>query len=483
MNIPWLLERALRAGHVPAIPSLTPSELRVLRQVFDLHSYAGDRAASGTGKPDALSSLFALGLPVGLDPARDAFHPLDLDRLIESGLLYKAGREVKAHFRAQRYQGLILLSDFFQWESDPEFVLPIGPAGNYLALLTIRQPVESALDLGCGCGIQSLLASKHSHRVIATDINPRAVALTRLNAELNDIHNIETRLGSYFEPVRGQRFNLIVANLPYVIAPERRLIYRTVDGVGNAALCERLKEIPGCLAENGFAQVLINWVHKDGQDPSEPIRQAVGGSEMDAWLIHNASKEPGQYAEMWLKHQAQRDPQQLQKTKQIWLRWYRDHHMDRIALGAITLRRRSHAHNWFCSATVRRSLEEPGGQQFQRLFAAQDYLSALESPARLLTESFAPVHMGFAVDGNELTVYSTHASRFEAEILPATKAILEKMDGNTTLERAIQVASHESGREAEQIQPEVLASIGELSRLGILQVQTEGPRLDRSYGA
>ena len=44
-----------------------------------------------------------------------------------------------------------------------------------LADLTIRRPVGTALDVGTGCGIQALLAARHAERVVATDINERAL--------------------------------------------------------------------------------------------------------------------------------------------------------------------------------------------------------------------------------------------------------------------------------------------------------------------
>jgi Methylase of polypeptide chain release factors len=45
-----------------------------------------------------------------------------------------------------------------------------------LASLTVRRDVASALDVGTGCGVQALLAAKHAERVVATDINERALA-------------------------------------------------------------------------------------------------------------------------------------------------------------------------------------------------------------------------------------------------------------------------------------------------------------------
>ena len=46
--------------------------------------------------------------------------------------------------------------------------------------------------------------------VTGVDVNERALAMTRLNAALNGVR-IDVRAGSLFEPVAGERFDLIVA--------------------------------------------------------------------------------------------------------------------------------------------------------------------------------------------------------------------------------------------------------------------------------
>ncbi len=481
------MERVLSShgGHVPSVPNLSPSELKTLRQIFDSNRYASESSAQANGGSNILMVLFARGLSVRFDRARQTFLPLDLDRLIESGLLCKENNEVKARFQAQPYSDLILFSDFFQWESARGFVLPIGPAGNYLALLTIRRQIELTLDLGCGCGIQSLLAARHSQRVIATDINPRALALTRLNAKLNDIHNIETRQGSYFVPAEGQRFDLILANLPYVIAPEKNLVYRNVDKPGDASVHERLKEISSYLNEGGFAQILINWIHRKDQEPSEPIRQTMEDKDVDVWLIHNGSKSPDEYADMWLKHQNQDSPHKAQRTKRNWMRWYRSQHIEQIALGAITLRRRSNKRNWFCSATVNKTLDDSVSEQFLRLFAAQDYLDEIEDPSLLLNEIFMPTDLDFVGNENQPTAYANYGSQFELKIRPMTKAVLQKLDGQTRLEDAIQATLRESGIEASDKRHEILSDIRELLKLGMIAPQqftpsTVPPSADRN---
>src|SRR3989442_659651 len=70
-------------------------------------------------------------------------------------------------------------------------------------------------------------------RRVATDINPRALAFTQISAALNDIDNVETRLGSLFEPVAGETFGLITCNAPYVISPKARWQYRDAGFPGD----------------------------------------------------------------------------------------------------------------------------------------------------------------------------------------------------------------------------------------------------------
>ena len=57
-----------------------------------------------------------------------------------------------------------------------EYVPEVARSSATLASLTIRRPVERALDVGTGNGIQAVLAAKHAHTVVATDISERALA-------------------------------------------------------------------------------------------------------------------------------------------------------------------------------------------------------------------------------------------------------------------------------------------------------------------
>jgi release factor glutamine methyltransferase len=73
------------------------------------------------------------------------------------------------------------------------------------------------LDMGTGSGVCAVFAARHARRVVAVDINPAAVRCARINALLNDLdHMIEVRHGDLFEPVAGERFDLILFNPPFV---------------------------------------------------------------------------------------------------------------------------------------------------------------------------------------------------------------------------------------------------------------------------
>ena len=92
--------------------------------------------------------------------------------------------------------------------------------------MTVRGSGERALDLCTGNGIQAILLAAHAKSVVATDVNARALAYADFNVALNGAGNVETRLGSFFEPVDGEQFDLVVANPPYVVSPESAFLFR-----------------------------------------------------------------------------------------------------------------------------------------------------------------------------------------------------------------------------------------------------------------
>ena len=72
---------------------------------------------------------------------------------------------------------------------------------------------DRILDIGCGTGIQSLIASKlKAAKILAVDYDPEAVASTSKNAEANGAHNIEVKRNDLAKGLEFQA-DLIAANL------------------------------------------------------------------------------------------------------------------------------------------------------------------------------------------------------------------------------------------------------------------------------
>lgn len=81
-----------------------------------------------------------------------------------------------------------------------------------------RSSPSRVLDLCCGTGLQGIAAAFAGHEVVAVDADRRAVSCTQRNAMLNGVH-FAVRQGDLFEPVHGDRFDVVLANPPYVPTP------------------------------------------------------------------------------------------------------------------------------------------------------------------------------------------------------------------------------------------------------------------------
>ncbi|AQT70841.1 methyltransferase [Streptomyces sp. fd1-xmd] len=83
-------------------------------------------------------------------------------------------------------------------------------------------PGTEVMDIGTGSGALALLAASRGARVTAVDVSRRAVAAARMNGvrlglPLSVLH------GDFAAVSRGRRFDLVLANPPYVPSPRARL--------------------------------------------------------------------------------------------------------------------------------------------------------------------------------------------------------------------------------------------------------------------
>ena len=87
--------------------------------------------------------------------------------------------------------------------------------------LKVVPDARRVLDIGSGSGCVAiaLVRSLPNAAVVSVDISPDALELAHGNAALNSV-SVEFRLGSLFEPVHGERFDLVVSNPPYIPAAD-----------------------------------------------------------------------------------------------------------------------------------------------------------------------------------------------------------------------------------------------------------------------
>ncbi len=389
--------RPARSKSLPmavAVPRLEADDLHQLAAALTHSRYA---AAQELTQPEGpapmegsepglatLRQLFWRGEIVPEPEASEALRPMQVTRLVEADLLQVDANGVRALFQIQVYRGLFFIVDFMLHDQPADLVLPIGPSGRYLETVTIRRPVDSALDLGCGCGIQSLMISRHARHVTATDINPRALALTRMNATMNGASNVKTLQGSYFEPVAGRTFDLLVANLPYVITPENKYVYRDLGSLDDLPIRKNVEQVPLHLNEGGFAHVMLNWIYGAQEAWHEPIARWTTRRNVDAWLIYSHSKTAQQYTQQWITVDEREDPGGYARTTGEWLSWYEAQHIERLAFGLLMLRRRTATNNWRCALEVKRTENGPLGGHILHLFENQDRLAGVHAAADLL---------------------------------------------------------------------------------------------------
>ena len=243
----------------------------------------------------------------------------------------------------------------------PDHVLGVGGAGLTLAGLTPRTRVGTALDLGCGCGIQTLYLLRHAEHVVATDISARALAFTAFNAVLAGVSvtgapgagsdiaassgldseadaasetavdpgsgtgRLELLRGSLLEPVVGRRFDLIASNPPFVLTPpavrEAGLPLMEYRDAGGPILPGLVTGLGEHLEPGATAVMLGNWEHRG----TGSWREAVAAwlpEGLDAWILERELQDPVEYATMWLRDGGltpERDPEAFDAALEAWI--------------------------------------------------------------------------------------------------------------------------------------------------------------------
>ncbi|WP_129669988.1 DUF7059 domain-containing protein [Phytoactinopolyspora endophytica] len=354
------------------LPTLTDTDVARLREalaearytVDAVHALIGGRAADALNRNHTIPGRMRLddGVPGDASPLAlltrlwrfqlavpvdDAQRVLPLEALVAGGILTVDDDGVRATVDIRPYA-----DDSGDWwvaadltpglDGRPaalpaDHVLGLNAASSTLAQLTVRRPMGRALDLGTGCGVQALHLARHCDTVVATDVNPRALAMTSLTARLNGI-DADIREGSLFEPVADERFDLIATNPPFVVSPGGRYVYRDSGLAGDEVSRRVIVDGASRLADGGILQSLANWMHVRGQDWRERVGGWIQATGCDAWVVQREVQDPAEYVELWLRDSGETGGPTYQARYREWLSWFDENDVEGIGFGWVNLR-------------------------------------------------------------------------------------------------------------------------------------------------
>ena len=252
-----------------------PDDVGLLNHAPACERLRGDRSAAAAAirllylEADEPAAALRVWLPAGAQAA--------LGRL---GLLARRGDRVRSRLRLDAYRSLYLLADRrFRAPDLGALGLPRGdmvyPPGSDSALLADAVPErdgEAVLDLCTGSGMQALAVAARAARVVAVDIGARAAALAQINATLNGAERVAVRTGDLYRPVRGERFDLVLANPPFVPAPRRGPAYHSGGPRGDRILRRVVAGLGAHLRAAGRAVVISHLALRRGETVAAAVR-------------------------------------------------------------------------------------------------------------------------------------------------------------------------------------------------------------------
>lgn len=446
------------------------------------------RAAAGGDAFHLAVRLFLLGETVPEDDLPRLFHREQVEQLAAAGLLERCGspvgwRSVAQLAPAPGGDGL-LLSD---WTLDlaalaDDHVLGVGAASDTLASLTPRRPFRRALDLGCGAGCQSLLAAAHCGWIVGTDISERALNFARLNARLNGAANVEFRAGSFFEPVAGERFDLLVANPPFVISPEHERVFRTGSARGDAVSEFVVGQAPAFLEDDGLAVILLNWHHQSDADWAERPLAWTAGNGCDTWLLRFNTDEPLVYAAEWLRTEG-KTADAMGAALDRWDAYYRSLGIQQISAGVMVLRRRPGAEVWTRADTLAFGRHAGAcGEHLERVVAGETYARAASDEAMLAgrfhlhPDHLVDTHLRLGPDGwtqSQPVLRPQPGLELAGRLDGLLLQVLARLDGTRSLAEVVALCTAASGLEAAAFAESCVGVVRKLLRAGFLVVPVE----------
>lgn len=286
-----LREIGVTPGRVAPVVAAVAGVHPVLRRPARNHHLRRLHDAAG-----AAMRMFFFSDPVTESEARAALGDR-LATLLEAGFVRRLpDGSVVSPFVLAMLDDLLVVSE--ELTLGGEAVMGFGDGTIELCRAAFAPRVDGAvLDLGCGSGTVALALARSATRVIATDINPRALDIVRLNARLNGLTAIDVREGDLFAPVAGEQLALIASQPPFVPRLEgaEGATYLYGGEVGDELALSLLRGLVPRLAIPGRAVLRVDWPDHGEAPLASRLREALG-EEGDLLVLRAPLVSPTDHA-------------------------------------------------------------------------------------------------------------------------------------------------------------------------------------------
>jgi hypothetical protein len=436
---------------------------------------------TGDARLDLLIRLFYLGESMTASQSEKFFPKEILQGLFTSQLLERDGERVRPACVLTHFGELLLACDSrCRAEAGAaDLVLGVNPTTQLLARCNMLRSGGKALDLGTGCGTLALAAASMAVSVIGTDINQRALDFGRINAALNGVGNVSFLQGDRFEPVPGRRFDSIISNPPFFLAPVSGLLYCD-NGMELDRFVESLAlSAPQFLEEGGVFQMLCEWVELESETWEQRLRPWFEQSGCDVHIWRGYEFSPAEYARMRALEQAQLDSEAAAASFGERISYLTARRVKGIFGGLISMRRRS-GQNWFWVEEMQKRPAEPIGDALRERFSTRDVLESNSEQTLLGSRPRLAAQVRLVSEATQRNgVWTIERSYLErADDLPAklgldgvVAQLAARFDGTETLETLLKQLASEQKAPLDRVIPEGLRVIERLGACGLILLE------------
>lgn len=356
----------------------------------------------------AMLRLFALGLGVEGAEVERVLGAGVVGQLERLGLLRAEGGRLIAEFTIIPHDEFYIACDFNPGMRGrggtglaDDYVMGISPSTRTVGGLTPRRRVSKALDVGAGQGYLTMLASRHCDRVIATDVNERALSAAAVSIAVGagpgegggvgrSIVKAEVRHGGMYDPVAGEgEFDLITSNPPFVIQPPTdRMCLSSSEG--EDFVRRLMVEGASRLREGGYLTATLNWGHVREDEWATNVVEWTQDCGCDLWLMRFKVWPAEAYARHWVQEVVGGTGGKEVPDHAAWTRHLETLGYNYVSFGLAALRRRS-GPNWARVEHVENArIGGSAGDQIERVFRNQTLMGTLGSGVLDLPLALAP---------------------------------------------------------------------------------------------